>query len=121
MEKKNLLIVDDSRVARMVVRSIIENLKANVVILEAANGQEALQAIRDNQVHAVLLDHGMPDKSGLEVAVEIRAEKPDILIYMLTANVQESMKSRAQTVGVGFIEKPATEEKIRDFLERTGS
>lgn len=116
MNHKCLLIVDDSRVARMVTKSIIENVAANIHIIEAANGEEALEAIRNNQIDIVLMDHGMPGKTGLDVAIEIKEVQPDIIISMLSANIQDSMKEKAQAIGAGFIEKPATEEKIRKFF-----
>lgn len=120
MAAKTLLIVDDSRIARMVVRGIVEKLRPDLNILEASNGKEATQSIQDHTVDAILLDHGMPDESGLDLAARLMKQEGDLEIYMLTANIQDAMKARAKSLGIGFIEKPPTEEKIQSFLNDSG-
>ncbi|MCK5547233.1 MAG: response regulator [Rhodospirillaceae bacterium] len=117
---KNILIVDDSSVARMVVKSIIEKLSDNYTLLQACNAEEALVSIRDHDIHAMVLDHSMPDKLGMDLAADIRKTNPDIIISMMTANIQETMKNQAKAIGVGFIEKPPTEDKLKPFIDAIG-
>ncbi len=61
---KTCLIVDDSKVVRMVARKILEGL--NFEIAEAEDGQQALDVCMEQMPHAVLLDWNMPVKNGLE-------------------------------------------------------
>lgn len=117
MTTKTLLIIDDSRISRMVVRGLITKLRPDINIIEAANAKEGAQATQDHAVDAALIDHGMPDEPGLELAARLKVEHPDLTIYMLTANIQDIMKKRAKDLGVGFIEKPPTEEKMVSFLQ----
>lgn len=120
MAVKTILIVDDSRIARMVVRGIVEKLRPDLNILEAPNGEEAGQIIQDHTVDAILLDHSMPGEPGLDLAARLKEQNDDVVIYMLTANIQDAMKARAKSLGIGFIEKPPTEEKIQAFLKGGG-
>ena len=117
---KNILIVDDSSVARMVVKSIIEKLSDNYTLLQACNAEEALTSIRDHDIHAILLDHGMPGRLGMDLAADIRKTNPDIIIFMMTANIQKMMKDQAQAIGVGFIEKPPTADKLKPLIDAIG-
>lgn len=117
---KNILVVDDSSVARMVVISIIEKMSDNYTFLHARNADEAISSIRDNDIHAIIMDHGMPDRLGMDLAADIRKTNPDIIIFMMTANIQETMKNQAKAIGAGFIEKPPTEDKLREFIDVIG-
>lgn len=120
MTTKTLLIIDDSRISRMVVRGLMEKLRPDLNIIEAANAKEGAQAVQEHTIDAALIDHGMPDEPGLDLAARLKAENADLTIYMLTANIQEDMKARAKELGIGFIEKPPTKEKILGFLEGSG-
>ncbi len=77
----NCLVVDDSKVVRMVARKILEGLSFEVQ--EAENGEEALAACHDTMPDAVLLDWHMPVKTGIEFLKELRTmvdgEKPIVL------------------------------------------
>ena len=68
---KSCLIVDDSKVIRMVARKILEELSFETI--EAADGQEALDACKQKLPDAVLLDWNMPVMSGIEFLRELRA------------------------------------------------
>ena len=68
---KSCLIVDDSKVVRMVARKILEGL--NFEIDEAEDGQKAIEACVRDMPDAVLLDWNMPVKNGLEFLQELRA------------------------------------------------
>ena len=84
---KTCLIVDDSKVVRMVARKILEGL--NFEIAEAEDGQQALDVCMDQMPHAVLLDWNMPVKNGLEFLQELRAlegvDQP-IVVFCTTEN-----------------------------------
>src|SRR3546814_8100674 len=68
---KSCLIVDDSKVVRMVARKILEGLRFDID--EAEDGQKAIEACQRHMPDAVLLDWNMPVKNGLEFLQELRA------------------------------------------------
>ena len=67
---KNCLVVDDSKVVRMVARKILADLKFD--IREATNGEEALNACKQKMPDAVLLDWNMPVMDGIDFLRELR-------------------------------------------------
>ena len=69
---RSCLVVDDSRVVRMVARRILEQL--GFATAEAANGQEALDACGTRLPDAVLLDWNMPVMNGLDFLLELRSK-----------------------------------------------
>ena len=77
---KTCLIVDDSKVIRMVARRILEGL--SFATREAADGQEAVDRCREAMPDAVLLDWNMPVMNGLEAARAIHSEAPGWLIFV---------------------------------------
>ncbi len=118
---KTCLIVDDSKVVRMVARKILEGL--NFEIVEAEDGQQALNVCMDQMPHAVLLDWNMPVKNGLEFLQELRAlegvEQP-IVVFCTTENdmshIQEAIKAGANE----YIMKPFDSEIIESKFLQVG-
>ena len=111
-----VLIVDDSKLARIVMTRAITALQPDWTRIEAANADEALGAVDGQKIDVVILDFNMPGKDGLTVAEELRARFPQMPIAIATANVQDEVVARAHAVNATFIAKPVTEDGIRGFL-----
>lgn len=107
-----LLIVDDSRMSRMLIRAVITQLRPEWQIVEAASGDEALKQVESAPPDYVSMDVNMPGMSGMEAAGRIRIRYPEIRIALCTANIQESVQQGAAKAGLHFIKKPITEESI---------
>jgi two-component system, chemotaxis family, chemotaxis protein CheY len=107
-----LLIVDDSRMSRMLIRAIITQLRPQWQLLEAASGDEALKVVAEHVPQYVSMDMNMPGISGLEAAGRIRIRHPEIRIALCTANIQETVQQGAAIAGLHFIKNPITEESI---------
>jgi len=112
-----ILIVDDSRVSRMMVRAIVVDAQPDWDIIEAGNGDEAIQVSNGKTIDHMILDYNMPGMNGLELAEKLRGDHADSKITLLTANVQDSIRSSAAELGVHFKDKPITDEKIRDIID----
>ena len=54
--------------------------------------------------------------NGLELCEKLRAQFPDTVIALLTANIQKEIQNKAESIGVDFLAKPPTEEKICDYI-----
>ena len=118
---KTCLIVDDSKVVRMVARKILENLEFEID--EAEDGQKALEACLRQMPNAVLLDWNMPVKSGLEFLQELRAMNDvsqPIVVFCTTENdmahIQEAMQAGANE----YIMKPFDSEIIESKFSQVG-
>ena len=112
MDTPLLLVVDDSKMSRMMISRIIAELRPDWRIAEAGSGEQALQMIEREPPDLVSLDVNMPGVSGLEVAGRIRLHHPEIRIVLCTANIQEAVQQAAERVGVKFVAKPITQASI---------
>jgi CheY-like chemotaxis protein len=115
-----IYVVDDSRVSRMLSRQFILNLHPDWTIAEAANGEEAVEKVDSVRPDLILLDVNMPGMGGLAAAEKLRQKYPAAQITLLTANVQDATREKAATIGVGFAEKPITENRIQEILATLG-
>lgn len=113
---KSVLIVDDSRVARMLIRNIILSIHPHWIITEAVNGKEAIEQVQVETPNYVTMDYNMPDMNGIEAAKQILQYAPQTIIALFTANVQASTQAQAQELGVGFVGKPITIDRINQAL-----
>ena len=111
-----ILIVDDSKLARLVAGKTIRALQPEWERLEAGNAEEALAIVAARQVDIALLDFNMPGMDGLELAAALRALRPAMPLALITANVQDEIIARARAVNAAFVAKPLTEDGLRGFL-----
>ena len=111
-----VLVVDDSKLARMAVSKILRALQPDWSRIEAANADEAVAALEGERPDIVLVDFNMPGKDGLTLAAEIHASHPSVPVAVISANIQTEIVSRTRAVGATFLAKPVTEQALGDFL-----
>ena len=111
-----ILIVDDSKLARIVVGKAVSALQPDWKRLEAGNADEALTILDAEPVDLLIIDFNMPGKNGLELAEELRARFPAMPMALATANVQDEVISRARASGATFVPKPISEDGLRGFI-----
>ncbi|MBS1203566.1 MAG: chemotaxis protein [Proteobacteria bacterium] len=111
-----ILIVDDSRLSRMISRQFVTNLHKDWKIDEASTGEEAIVLAATMAPYLILLDVNMPGIGGLETASRIRKSHPQTHIVLLTANVQNSVQITAEELGLGFLPKPLKEPQLHALL-----
>lgn len=112
-----VLIVDDSKLARIVAAKAISALKPSWQRMEASNASEALELIAQNQIDIALLDFNMPGINGVELAEEMRKLRPSMPIALITANIQNEVVAAAKAVDAAFVAKPLTQEGLQVFLD----
>lgn len=118
------LIVDDSRAMRKIIGGILR--KEGFEIVEAANGEEALvllNAPETGRVDLATIDWNMPVMDGLELVVNIRAEKSlrNITLMMVTTESEHSQIVRALAAGAHeYLIKPFTPEAVQEKLLMLG-
>lgn len=124
MEKqKTIMLVDDSKVSRLMLKAIIENKYPEWQVLEAENAAEALKlSLYENEnIDLITLDMNMPGTDGLTIAPQLKANCTNAVIALLTGNVTQSVRAKAEKQGLLFIAKPITEDIIIDFVGSHGA
>ncbi len=118
---KSCLIVDDSRVIRMVARKILEELEFDTA--EAADGEEALEACRDTLPDAILLDWNMPNMDGLDFLKALRklphGDRP-VVVFCTTENDIEHIQTALAAGANEYIMKPFDSEIIQSKFSQVG-
>lgn len=112
-----LLIVDDSKMSRLMIGKIVAELRPQWRIIEAASGEEALAKVEQEQPAMVSMDVNMPGMNGLQAAGHIRLHHPEIRVVLCTANIQEAVQQAAERAGVYFVGKPITPQSISKMVE----
>ena len=118
---RSCLVVDDSRVVRMVARRILEQL--GFATAEAANGQEALDACGARLPDAVLLDWNMPVMNGLDFLLELRGKygKTGPKVVFCTTENDVAHIARALHAGANeYIMKPFDKEIVEAKFQEVG-
>jgi two-component system alkaline phosphatase synthesis response regulator PhoP len=120
MEKK-LLIVDDEAPIRMLLEQSLEDLEdEGVELLQASNGQEALEMIQAERPALVFLDVMMPLMNGLEVCRMVKKEMQmeGVYIVLLTAKGQEMDRQKGMEVGADqYLTKPFDPDALLSLAE----
>jgi len=109
-----ILIVDDSKAMRMIVRRTLSQAGfGEYEVDEASNGAEALNAIEANPPRLILSEWNMPDMSGYDLLKTLRARDIKIPFGMITTEGTPEMRSRAREAGARFlVQKPFTAEDL---------
>lgn len=111
-----VLVVDDSKVSRLLSKQYILHRHPDWIIAEAASGEEAIDKLQSVTPDLILLDLNMPGMGGLAAVEKIQATCPSARITLLTANVQDATREKANVLGIGFAEKPITEARIDQII-----
>ncbi|QEP44705.1 response regulator [Ectothiorhodospiraceae bacterium BW-2] len=114
---KTIMIVDDSRVSRMMIKAIVQQRHPDWAIQEADNGASALECAQEASIDFFSVDYNMPGDDGLTVIEKLRAQHADSRFALLTANIQEAVRSRAYELQVLCVNKPITETSVGEILE----
>jgi two-component system invasion response regulator UvrY len=103
-----ILVVDDHAVVRAGVAHFLADLPDMQIAGEAGTAQEAIRLIRSKDWDIVLLDIAMPDKSGVEVLKQIKREKPDLPVLMLSMHPENRYAVQILRSGAsGYVQKEA--------------
>lgn len=113
---RSVLLVDDSKFARLLVKAFIESSFPGWSVDEAADASEAQIKADSQSYDYFIIDFNMPGKNGLELGADIRQQHPHAVVALLTANIQQDIQKKADLLGMDFIAKPPTQEKITVYF-----
>lgn len=115
-----VLLVEDNPANQMVARTMLE--KAGLKVDMAANGQEAVDAVKQRSYDIVLMDIGMPVMSGVEATHAIRqleGDRPSIPIVAMTAQVMRGDRESLLAEGMDdYLPKPFTKPQLMRLIRK---
>jgi two-component system chemotaxis response regulator CheY len=115
-----ILIVDDSPTMRRIIKNTLERL-GHKESVEAGNGKEALQQLKEYPINFVITDWNMPEMNGLEFVTELRAtsEFESLPVLMITTRGMKDDVLQAVQAGVNnYIVKPFTPETLEQKIQK---
>lgn len=115
-EECSILIVDDSRFSRVVLKEILKNAGYQVII-EAEDGIEAIDKVKETKPKCIFLDVEMPKMSGLAVLRKILENNPEAIVIMCSAMGKQQVIREAVKIGAkDFVTKPYKTENILEVI-----
>ncbi|MFH2000119.1 MAG: response regulator [Planctomycetota bacterium] len=113
-----VLIVDDSKAMRMIVKRTLRQAGFNEIdVDEAGNGKEAIEKINADKPDLVLCDWNMPEMTGIECLEQLKSSGSDVKFGFVTSEGTPEMRQRASAAGALFlIAKPFTAETFKENL-----
>lgn len=113
-----ILIVDDSRTSRKILKGILENAGYEI-IGEATNGLEGYDKYVELKPDVVTMDITMPVLDGIEALKKIKGDYPDSKVVMVTAAGQKTKMVEAVQNGANeFVSKPFDPEQLKTIIDK---
>ena len=114
-----VLIADDHPIFRAGLKETLLKDKAVKFVGEADTGQKVLQLTRKQRWDVVILDITMPGKDGLEVLQELRRERPNLPVLVLSAHPEDQLALRFLMVGAaGYLTKDKAPTVLLDAVKK---
>lgn len=114
-----ILLVDDEPHIRKFVALILKQL-GSPVVLEAANGEEAIEAYRRENPDLVLMDVSMPKMDGIETLKALKIIDPNCAVIMLTSIVnRDTIEQAVESGALNYIRKDIPKDEIAKALKET--
>ena len=113
-----VLVVDDSATMRKIISRALHAVGFPDIV-EAADGNEGLAAFQEGPFQLVMTDWNMPNKSGIELARDIRATGSKVPIFMVTTEGEKTRVLEAIKAGVtDYLVKPFTADMLQEKLNK---
>ena len=111
--KLRILIVDDHAVVRCGLRQIVSDTPDMEVEGEASTGAEAVKLARTHEWDAMILDLTMPGRNGLDILAELKRERPDSPVLVLSMHPEDQVAIRVLRAGAaGYMTKESAPEEL---------
>ncbi|MCF6339740.1 MAG: response regulator [Sulfurimonas sp.] len=112
------LVTDDSKLARMTLIKSLTKFVDNSQIMQATNGNEAIDIVDKYKPDIVFLDLTMPEMDGYEAIPKILKSNPKTKIVVVSADIQTKAKEMAISLGAKLhVQKPINSQTMQEILE----
>jgi DNA-binding NarL/FixJ family response regulator len=116
--RTRLVLVDDHALVREGLKAMLMAASQIEVVGEAGHATEALAVVAETQPHLVLLDVGMKDVNGIELASQLLAQHPSLLVLMLSMYDNPATVNRAMQAGArGYVLKDAPSSDVLQAID----
>lgn len=117
-----ILIADDHALVRKGLRQLLAEALPQVEFGEASNAQEALDLVWGNHWNVLLLDITMPGRSGLDLLKQLKQDRPELPVLVLSAHPEEDYALRVLKAGAaGFLNKDAAVEELLAAIRKVAA
>ena len=121
LESPTLLITDDDRDFRETIREVFEPRGFSTYL--AGDGVQALEIVKRNEIHLVLMDMHMPQLTGIETINRIRRLRQRLPCILISGRLDDDIRSRAKDSTFNVLSKPVSFQEItstvNDALHQT--
>ena len=118
MDPISIIVVDDHKIIRDGIRSMLIGNRSINITGEASQGYELFELLKSNVPHVILLDIVLPKMSGIEIAKVVSRDHPEIRILILTANTDEhTLLSSMKAGATGFLPKDTSREELIEAIQ----
>lgn len=108
-----VFIADDHAIVREGLKQILAETRDIIVAGEAENGLDAIKLFRKSECQVMLLDISMPDRSGIDVLKQIKKEKPELAVLMLSMHREDQYAIRSLKAGAsGYLTKQSAPREL---------
>ncbi|MFP4896057.1 response regulator [Paraburkholderia sp. EG304] len=117
-----VLLADDHTLVREGLRHILQQANGFEVAGEACDSATTIALIRTTQAHVLVLDLSMPGRNGIELIKQIKEEKPDLRILVLTMHAEQQYAVRAFKAGAsGYLTKESASAELVGAVTKAAS
>lgn len=116
MDSLKAVIAEDEELTRTIIRARLEKL-GHVVVAEAENGKQAVEAARMHKPDVMIMDIKMPEMDGIEAAKQVLNEAPCAILFLSSFNEQELVEQASDAGALAYLMKPFRKEDIAPALE----
>ena len=117
-----VLVVDDHALIRKGLKQILDDTSDMRITGEAETGMQAIKMVRENGYDMVLLDITLPDKHGVEVLKQIKAECPNLPVLILSMHPDDQYAMRAIKAGAsGYMNKQSAPSQLVTAIRKVAS
>jgi DNA-binding NarL/FixJ family response regulator len=117
-----VLIADDHALVRKGLRQVIKEQAPDMTVAEAEDGEQVLALVRAEEWDALVLDIGMPKRSGLEILQEVRHIKPHLPVLILSMHSEDQYAIRVLKAGAaGYMTKDSALDELVEAIRKAVS
>jgi DNA-binding NarL/FixJ family response regulator len=113
-----IAVVDDHTLFRKGLISLLNEFQEIEIAFDASNGEELISKLKKQPIDAVILDIQMPVMNGLETAIYLQKNHPDIRIIVLTMHTEKRLIHELRAIGISaFLQKNQEIQEIVDVIK----
>lgn len=114
-----VLVADDHALVRKGLQQVIKEQAPDMVVGEATDGEQVLSMVRKEKWDVLVLDIGMPKRSGLEILQELRTTQPKLPVLILSVHPEDQYAIRVLKAGAaGYLSKDSALDELVDAIRK---